>query len=220
MAGRALNESHPFWETACEMAKAGAKFNEIADAAWDAGFNELSYRQIIYGINHMPVAWLIPARAGRQLRDRFAQVSNGFNSYVAQRDLAQAAIAKIEELEAEIASGHTTELREQYLRGELWRWYGRAFEWSLACSEVALKIDEKGLDPRELAQGAEPLELTAGEERVRIDTEQERLFEEFEKRMPKPAPEDQVRIYGGDNLSFPIDLNGEEEESDDEDEEF
>lgn len=227
---KAFGFGHPLWERALKMRRdEQATAYEILKVLHEEGFTNVTYRQVTYGLRSAPQAAMLPTRTSSYLRQRFERASKDFNSYVAMRDLAQEALEKIAELEEEIASPETAPLREQFLRSELSRWYDKAFQWSQACSDVALRLDERGLkgeylDGRRIgppidAQDGEYRELdqtqeTERERRARIDAEQAALMEEFTKKLPPPPVETIVKQYGGNNVKVPSENDDEEDDDD------
>lgn len=214
-------DGHPLFREACERRSKGAYIDDIVRWLRSSGYPDLTYRQVQLGLRRAPMDLMLPAKASGWLRDRLGAATLQWNSYVNMRDLAQNAMEEIASLREQLDDPDLTPLREQYLRSELWRWYGRAFDWSAGCTEIALKIDSQGLDPKALAdpgdEAAAELSDKAHQRRM-IDEEQTRLLEDFAARIPPPPAESLVRVYGGDNVSVPSDTDPDDEEDEDEEE--
>lgn len=207
---RSFSIGHPFWDQAVRLRQDHHTIYQILEAAREAGHTELSFNQLAYGLRHAPADLYLPTRTTIKLREKFGDVSARFNAYTAMLDLTQEAQIKMEEIEEELGNPETTPSRRQFLESQHYRWFGRAFDYSTVCTELAIQMKVAGV----LLGEQEPKDEEDIVDGEVIDHDQ-KLIEEFAAKVPTFAPEAVVTDYGHDNVRPPEEDDG----SDDEDEE-
>lgn len=192
---------------AVELRQAQVSITEILERAHEAGFTDLKYHHIHHALRNAPADLHLPSVTSKWLRRKYAKISADFDSFQNMRDLTQEAMNKISEIEDEMADPELPASRKMYLEGQLWRWFGRAFEYNSVCAELAVRLQD-------LDGGARPAINPKVEEDVQAHLD--RLTADFHSRSPA-ALLDVVKQFGGDNVRQPGDPIEGEYESDEED---
>lgn len=184
---------HPFWAEAVNLRQAQVAIQEILDRAIAAGYTDLRYHNIQHALRSAPADLHLPSVTSNWLRRKYSKISADFDAFQNMRDLTQDAMNKLAEIEDELADPEVSVSRKMYLDGQLWRWFGRAFEYNAACAELAVRIQD-------LDGGAKPIVNPSIELDVQVHLD--RLTAEFHNR-PAVAMLDVVNRFGGDNVRLP-----------------
>lgn len=201
----AFGLGHPFFQQACELRQKQWTVYQVLEAAREAGYIDLTWAQVNYGLRHAPADLFLPTRTARHLRERYETLEKNFDSYVSMRDLAQEALVVVADILEELDNPELTTSRRGWLENNLWRWYGRAFEWSTACSALSVKLMELGLEHRaatpvsRVEDTDEHIEALAGEFREKLGLLTGDVSSDFD---PK-------------DISLPVELNDDDEDDDD-----
>lgn len=189
---------HPFWAEAVRLRQEVVPIRDILEKAHEAGYTDLKYSNIRNALAAAPADLHLPSRSAKWLQRKYAAIAKDFDSFQMMRDLANEAVAKIQEIDDELRDPDVPSTRKMYLEGQQWRWYGRAFDWALACSELGVKIQD-------LDGAAKP--RVEGRSEVDVQAQMERMVEEFHKQLPAPPPTvdaQVIAIYGSDNVRAPV----------------
>ena len=198
---------HPFWAEAVRLRQAQTAIQEILDKAIAAGYVELRYHHIQHALRSAPADLHLPSVTSNWLRRKYAKVAADFDAFQNMRDLTQEAMQKLSEIEDEMSDPELPASRKMYLEGQLWRWFGRAFEYNAFCADLAVRLQD-------LDNGAKPIVNPNTERDVQVHLD--RLTAEFHSR-PPVALLDVVERFGGDNVRLPGDVVEGEYESSEED---
>lgn len=201
--------AHPYWRRAVELRQNQLTIYEILSDAREAGFKDLTYNQIAYGLRNAPADLFLPTRTSLKLRQKWADLSSTFNSYIAMKDLAQEAQQKLDEIEEELGNPETTPSRRQFLENQHYRWFGRAFDYAAVIAELeatlGIEAMRQGYEQEDDAIEGEVIDHTA------------KLLEDFRQRMPTVPQSEMLDQYGTDLIKPPEEDNGDDEETDEDD---
>lgn len=186
---------HPFWGTAVQLRQGQTSIQEILDRAHQAGYTDLRYHHIQHALRSAPADLHLPSVTSNWLRRKYAKISVDFDAFQNMRDLTQEAMQKLSEIEDELADPELPVSRKMYLEGQLWRWFGRAFEYNALCADLAVRLQD-------LDGGAKPTVVPSVE--VDVQAHLDRLTAEFHSKTPT-ALLDVVGKFGGDNVRQPGD---------------
>lgn len=192
---------HPFWGEAVEMRLAHRSIGEILARARRLGHDDLTYSMISEGLRGAPVDLHLPAVAHRWLRRRYEEAARDFNAFAIMRDLSCEALSKIAELEEAVSDPDISSSERLRRERELWRWYGRAFDWAERCSNLAVRV--QGVDVmRVYAEGAAArADRSREEDRASLEELIERVSEEFRRRLPPGFGDHEIsERYGASNI--------------------
>jgi hypothetical protein len=198
---------HPFWGEAVSLRQGQVSIQEILDRAVAAGYVDLRYHHIQHALRSAPADLHLPTVTSRWLRRRYEKISASFDAFQNMRDLTQEAMQKLAEIEDELADQELPSSRRMYLEGQLWRWFGRAFEYNATCAELAVRLQD-------LDGAAKPIVDAKVEEDVQAHLD--RLTREFHSVIPVGRL-DVVGRFGGDNVRLPSGREEEPHEGDEED---
>lgn len=195
--------NHPFWQQAVELrAHPSAKtISEILDIAHAAGYTDLEYHNIHRGLKKAPADKYLPATSSKYLQRKFQSISNDFDAFEHMKNLTFEAMSKIGELEEELEDESLSQSRRMYIDSQLWKWYGRAMEWSAKCSDIAIKL--RSLNTKEtsgpiLASHEDITEQSRHLEQLMSD-----LRDDFNRRLPSSPDISLLSVYGSDNVRLP-----------------
>lgn len=184
---------HPFWTRAVELRQAQTSIQTILDEAHEKGYTELRYHNVQHALRNAPADLHLPTVTSKWLRRKYAKIAADFDSFQNMRDLTQDAMSKLQEIEDEMADPELPASRKMYLEGQLWRWFGRAFEYNTICAELAVRMQDLDGDAKPKIDARVEEDVTAHLERLTAD---------FHRKTPT-ALLDVVQKFGGDNVRQP-----------------
>ena len=132
---------HPFWDEAVSLRQSQHTYDEILAIAHAAGHASLTLQSLRRGLRRAPADLNLPAAVTPWLRRKYEKLDNAFSAYAQMRTLAMRAMESVAEIEEMLDDETLTESRRIRLGQDLWRWYGRAYDWAAKCVDVQLRLE-------------------------------------------------------------------------------